>query len=421
MNRNYKWLVVGMLWLVCVFNYGDRQAFSSVFPRLRSEFGFNPVELGLMGSAFAWVYALGSPLAGFIGDRISRKGLILGGCLFWSATTALTGLCGRLWQFVGVRALTGIGETFYFPSALSLMSDYHGQRTRSLALSLHQSGVYIGTIGGSWAAAWLAERHGWRFGFKLFGAAGVALALFLYGYLREPIRGEADGSGNVPRPEPLSAGETLRAIMASPTAVVLICVFAGANFVATIFLTWTPTFLYEKFHLSLASAGLYGSAFLNTASMISVPFGGLIADRAASKRPGGRILVQASGLLAGAAFVALVGLTSELATVLVATAVFGLCKGLYDSNIFASLYDVVEPRARASAAGIMNTAGWSGGALGPLAVGIATQYGRHGADTAANMGDAIALGSLVYAAGGLALLFAAVRLAGKSASGPVRA
>src|ERR1700677_598129 len=132
MNRNYKWLVVGMLWLVCVFNYGDRQAFSSVFPRLRSEFGFNPVELGLMGSAFAWVYALGSPLAGFIGDRISRKGLILGGCLFWSATTALTGLCGRLWQFVGVRALTGIGETFYFPSALSLMSDYHSQRTRSL-------------------------------------------------------------------------------------------------------------------------------------------------------------------------------------------------------------------------------------------------------------------------------------------------
>jgi MFS family permease len=87
--------------------------------------------------------------------------------------------------------------------------------------------------------------------------------------------------------------------------------------------------------------------------------------------------------------------------------VFGLCKGLYDSNIFASLYDVVEPRARASAAGIMNTAGWGGGALGPLAVGFATQYGRHGTDMVANMGEAISFGAIIYAACGLALLFAA--------------
>ncbi len=407
MKWNNKWLVVGMLWLVCVLNYADRQAFFAVFPQLKGEFAFSPVQFGLMGSAFAWIYALGSPLAGFIGDRVGRKGLILGGCAFWSVATAMTGLCGRVWQFVGVRALTGVGEMFYFPSALSLLSDYHDKRTRSLAFSLHQSGVYVGTIGGSWAGAWMAERLGWRVGFNIFGAMGVILALFLYKRLHEPARGGGDAPDGKQPSKALTAGETLRAVVSSPTAIVLMCVFAGANFVATIFLAWTPMFLVEKFRLSMTSAGLYGSAFISVASMLSVPLGGVMADRLCRRMPGGRILVQAIGLLAGAVFVAGVGLTPQLGTLLVCMTVFGLCKGLYDSNIFASLYDVVEPRARASAAGLMNTVGWSGGARGPLAVGFATQYGRHGTDTAANMGEAISLGAAIYALGGIALLFAA--------------
>ena len=139
-----------MLWLVCFFNYADRQSFSVVFPQLKAEFGFDPVQLGLLGSAFAWVYAFGSPFAGFMGDRFPRKNLILGGCLFWSGITALTGWCGNLWQFATVRALTGVGETFYFPSAMSLLSDYHDRRSRSLAFSLHQSGVYFFILLGRW-------------------------------------------------------------------------------------------------------------------------------------------------------------------------------------------------------------------------------------------------------------------------------
>src|SRR5882672_3423962 len=135
----YKWVVVFMLWFICFFNYADRQAIFSIFPKLKEEFGFDKVQLGLIASAFMWVYAFGAPIAGFIADRFPRKHLILGGCLFWSAITALTGWCGRLWQFVTVRALEGFGETFYFPATMSLLSDYHDARTRSRALSFHQS------------------------------------------------------------------------------------------------------------------------------------------------------------------------------------------------------------------------------------------------------------------------------------------
>src|SRR5689334_13823301 len=114
-SPGYKWSVVAMLWFVCFLNYGDRQAIFSIFPKLHEEFGFDKVAQGLIGSAFMWVYALGGPLAGYVGDRVRRKDLILGGCVFWSCVTVTTGWCAKLWQFVAVRALEGFGETFYFP------------------------------------------------------------------------------------------------------------------------------------------------------------------------------------------------------------------------------------------------------------------------------------------------------------------
>jgi MFS family permease len=405
----YRWGVVAMLWFVCFFNYADRQSMYAIFPKLKEEFGFNELELGLIGSAFMWVYAFGAPFAGFLGDRLRRKDLILGGCVFWSLITVLTGWCSRLWHFVTVRALEGLGETFYFPASMSLVSDYHGRRTRSRAMALHQSSVYVGTVGGSWLGAWLAARYGWRVGFYCFGLAGIVLALVLYRLLREPPRGGDEAEGEV-APEPPSLAEAAPAVFRSPAALVLMAVFVGANFVATIFLTWTPTFLVEKFGFGLAEAGLYGTAFIHLASALSAPAGGALADRLARGMAGGRMLVQALGLLLGAGFVVLVGTAADVAVLVAAMTLFGVCKGLYDSNIFASLYDVVEPRARATAAGVMNMAGWGGGALGPLWVGLMATHGPH-ARGIENMSLAISLGGVIYLACAALLLVAAFALA----------
>ena len=191
-GQNYKWWVVAMLWFVCFFNYADRQAIFGVFPTLQKEFGFNKQQLGLIGSAFMWVYAAGAPFAGFIADRFQRKHLILGGCFFWSLVTVMTGWCSKVWHFVTVRALEGFGETFYFPASMSLVSDYHNANSRSRAMSFHQSSVYAGTIAGSWLGAWFAEHHGWRIGFYFFGGAGLVLSIILYRFLIEPKRGQAD-------------------------------------------------------------------------------------------------------------------------------------------------------------------------------------------------------------------------------------
>lgn len=413
-NR-YRWSVVFMLWFVCLFNYADRQAVFSVFPKLQHDLHFTKAQLGLIGSAFMWVYAFGAPFAGYISDRIRRKDLILGGCIFWSSITVTTGWCAKMWQFVTVRALEGFGETFYFPASMSLMSDYHGKATRSRALALHQSSVYIGTIAGSWIGAVIAEKYNWRYGFYLFGTLGMVLALVLYRTLKEPQRGASDleddaehaahGAHATIAPTRHSRGSFT--FLKDPAVLLLMAAFLLANMVATVFLTWTPTYLVEKFHFKLSAAGLSASAFIQVASAIAVPMAGYAADRLVRRMRAGRIVVQAAGLLCGASFVALVGSTTEVKSLLIAMTAFGFCKGFYDSGIFASLFDSVQPEQRGAAAGLMNTVGWGGGAVGPVVVGWLAVHGKYGSEMA-NMSHAITFGGLIYVVGAGLLIAAAV-------------
>lgn len=413
-RSTYKWWVVFMLWFVCFFNYADRQSINSVFPQLQNEFQFNEQQLGLIASAFMWVYALCAPLAGMVGDRVQRKSLILGGCLFWSFITITTGWCSHLWQFVMVRALEGFGETFYIPASLSLVSDYHDRSTRSRAMSFHQSSVYVGTIAGSWFGALFAAHYNWRLGFYLFGGAGMLLAMILFRHLREPRRGQCEAVSEAVSQQRLPLSQTLKIVFRRPTALLLMAAFFGANLVAMVFLTWTTFFLQKKFGFEQATAGFLGILIINLASALSVSVAGAMADRMAQRFAGGRILVQAAGLLVGAGFVTMVARTDNKTTLLVSLAVYGLCKGFYDSGIFASLYDVIEPRARATAAGFMNTVGWAGGAIGAMSFGWLAMHGQHPPQSAsasdvlaskvANMSDALAMGSWVYLAAAVILL-----------------
>ena len=414
-SPSYKWWVVAMLWFICFFNYADRQAISSVFAALEKEFGFTATQLGYIGSAFGYVYGACAILAGFVGDRVARRHLILGGCLFWSFVTVATAWCSKAWQFVAVRALEGLGETFYFPASMSMVSDYHSRKTRSRAMSFHQSSVYAGTVLGSWVAALLAEHYNWRYGFYVFGGAGFILAIILYRFLIEPTRGASEAVISVNEP-PVSFRVAVGDVVRRPTAWALMMAFVLANFVATIFLTWTPKFLMDKFDFKMSTAGLSGAAFIHLASAFAVPFAGAFADKLAERFVGGRILAQAGGLLLGATFVFFVGSTTSVAVLLASMVAFGLCKGFYDAGIFASLYDVVPPRSRSTAAGMMNTVGWGLGSFGPLLTGYYTDHGSHGSKLE-NMSHFIAYSGLAYIVGGGLLLLAGLYLVRRDYAG----
>jgi MFS family permease len=397
----YKWRVVAMLWFMSFFNYADRQAIFSVFPLLEREMQLTPVQLGLLGSGFAWVYGLAAPFAGALVDRASRRNVILGGLHAWSLICAATAWSKNFTHLFLFRAAEGLGETFYFPASTSLMSDYHDSRTRSRALGLHQTSVYMGTIGGGFFAGLIAERYGWRPAFIVFGGLGVLLGLVLARFLVEPARGAADiAEGVAPATAgDLSFGEFVRLVARTPTLLCLLGAFMCANFVAVVLLSWMPKFLFDKFHMGLALAGLTATVFVQLASMAGAPVGGWLADTWRRRSRRGRIAVQALGMLAGAPFVAICGLTQSVGILIVSLTLWGFFKGLYDANIFASAFDVVPPAARGRAAGFMNMIGWlAGGGSAPVVIGLVAQR--------SSLGVAMALASVVYVAAGVLLLLA---------------
>jgi MFS family permease len=404
-SPRYKWHVVAMLWWISFFNYADRQAIFSVFPLLEKEMGLSPLELGLLGSAFAWSYGLAAPLAGYVVDRVRRKTAILAGLHIWSVICALTALSRTFGQLLFFRAAEGLGETFYFPASMSLISDYHGKATRSRAMGLHQTSVYIGTIGGGFFAGLIGQYHGWRWSFIVFGALGILLGLVLARWLREAPRGAADrselGVSEAARPVRLPLRKFLGTLGRTPSALLLLGAFLCANFVAVVLLSWMPKFLHDRFGMSLAMSGLTATVFVQLASMVGAPLGGWMADMLRRRTPRGRPLVQALGVLGGAPFVALCGLTPSVGVLVIALTAWGLFKGLYDANIFASVYDVIRPEARGTAAGFMNCVGWlGGGGTAPVIIGWIAQR--------ESLGLAIALASMVYVLAGLLLLAAAI-------------
>lgn len=392
---NYKWHVVAMLWFIAFFNYADRQAIFSVFPLLQQEMNLTNLQLGMLGSSFAWVYGLGAIFAGTIVDRIQRKTAILAGLHAWSIICMATAVSRNFTHLVFFRAAEGLGETFYFPASMSLVSDYHDRRTRSRAMGLHQTSVYVGTIGGGFFAGLIGQYYGWRLSFIVFGAAGVVLGLVLSKLLHEPPRGAAEG---LTTGRPLTIPEFLRFAWRTRTVRVLLAAFVCSNFVATVMLSWMPKFLYDRFQLSLAMAGLTATLFLQVASMIGALVGGWLADSLRARTPGGRMLVQAAGVTLGAPFVVLCGVTQSIPVLITALVGWGFFKGLYDANIFASVYEVVRPEARGAAAGLMNTVGWlAGGGSAPIVIGWLADL--HG------LGFAISLAAVVYAVAALLLLF----------------
>ena len=404
-ESSYKWWVVAMLWAVAFFNYADRQAIFSVFPLLEREMGLTPVELGLLGSSFAWVYGLGAPAAGLVVDRVRRKTAILGGLHAWSLICMATALSRSFAQLFLFRAAEGIGETFYFPASTSLLSDYHGP-TRSRALGLHQTSVYLGTIGGGAFAGLIGQIYGWRASFVVFGALGVLVGLVLRRTLIEPPRG--DGAGGAPpggpgvRARPTRGSAVVGAVRAAAGTPTLLCLFGAfmcANFVAVVLLSWMPKFLYDRFHMSLAMAGLTATLYVQLASLAGAPVGGWLADLWRRHSPAGRLAVQLIGVVGGAPCVVLCGLTQSIGLLILSLTLWGFFKGLYDANIFASAFDVVPPEVRGTTAGLMNAVGWlAGGGSAPLVIGIVSTHG--------GLGRAIALASFVYVAAALFLLVA---------------
>lgn len=401
MKLNGRWVLVFLLWLVCFLNYADRQLIFVLFPLLRKEFVLSNALLGLLGASFMGMYALTGPFAGWVCDRVSRRLLIVGALLFWSMATALCSLAHSYAALLVGIAMAGVGEAFYFPAAMSLIGDYHAADTRSRAMSIHQSGVYLGSIAGGWMSGWLGQHIGWRVSFRWFGAIGIVFGLVLALVLREPRRGLAE-ERVAAQDRSVSLWATVAALVRHPVARLLVLVFVGANFVAMVFSVWMPTYLFTRFHLRLDVVGLSSTFSMQMASVVGVLLGGFLADASARRRgkdAGARIRVMVCGLLLATPALGLSGVGTSLALVLGAMAGFGLGKGIYEASLWASLYDVIPVSRRGAAVGLMNSVGWLGAAVAQVVVGVASEHLSLGTCLSATAGIYAAIaGVLLYSA-----------------------
>lgn len=365
------WILVAALWPVAALNYLDRQVIFSVFPPLRGELNLSDVQLGLLGTAFLFVYAVLSPISGYLADRFGRARVIVASLLVWSAVTWATGQARDFGQLIGARALMGISEAFYLPAALALISDRHGDSTRSLATGIHTSGIYAGMIAGGASGGWLAQQYGWRSPFVSLGIAGLVYLVVLIPVMRFQPRLPA-----AIRPRFFNS---IRELARLPGYNAMLTVFIGTSMANWTFYTWLPLYLYEHFHMTLAEAGAY-TMYTYSASVAGIVGGGWIADRWCARNPRGRTLIQAIGVGASVPALCVMAGASSVGALIPALIAYGLGKGFYDSSIMPVLAEVARPDLRSTGYGIFNLGGClAGGVMAPLAGWLKQSIGMEGA------------------------------------------
>jgi MFS family permease len=362
-------MVVAVLVPVALLNYLDRQMLATMKASMVGDIPSiaNKADWGLVLGCFKWTYAALSPFGGLIADRFSRRHVIVLSLLVWSAVTWWTGHVHHFHELVAVRALMGISEAFYIPTALALISEFHRSETRSRAVGLHQTGIYVGQILGGFAG-YVAEAPalGWRWAFTMCGMLGIVYSLPLFALLRNaPRPGSEPASDRAKEP----ASHVFRGLLGNRSFQLLVAYFTLPAIAGWVVRDWMPDILKEKFQLGQGKAGVSAILFVQIASLVGAVVGGALADRWMRSTQRGRIFTSALGMSLFLPALFGVGNAETLAVAIAGLVVFGLGWGFFDCNNMPILCQIARPQWRATGYGIMNLVSISCGGFGDWAFG----------------------------------------------------
>ena len=364
-SKAYPWIVVGLLWVVALLNYMDRQMLSTMREAMQIDIAEleSAVNFGRLMAIFLWIYGCISPFAGAIADRISRKWLIIGSLTVWSGVTLAMGFCTTYNQIYVLRALMGISEALYIPAGLSLIADYFTGSSRSLAVGIHMTGLYLGQAVGGFGAT-IAAAFSWQQTFLCFGIAGVAYAALL-AIMLEDRRNEKSECGpdaaEPPAKEPVWKSFVL--IFSNISFWTILFFFAASSLPGWSTKNWLPTLFAESLGIPMSQAGPLSTITIAVSSFFGVLIGGSLSDNWVRKNIRGRIYTSAIGLAMMIPALVFIGLGSGLVSAIGAGVCFGVGYGMFDTNNMPILCQFVSSRHRATAYGIMNMTGVFFGAL----------------------------------------------------------
>ena len=394
MSKHYKWFLIALLSCAFFFHQADRALFGLLTIPIQNDLHLTDVQIGWINTTLSWTLAAMTVVAGFLGDRFSRKWIITLSLIAWSLMTICMGFIGGFAGALFFRSIaTGVGESFYAPSAYALIACHH-KETRSVALSIHQAALYFGLmVSGLIVAAALGWLGSWRNVFIAFGAAGCALGIIFIWALREGTHetDRTDGTGN------WTTG--LRAYFCNPSALCATAGFVAIVFVNNAYLFWAPKFAAEKFAVGVGEAGKGVMLWHHLFAFAAILLGGVITDRFVRRMPRFRLGFQILALLLGAPMLLWVGLAPSFATLLVAASAYGVFRGFFEVNTHASLFDVVAPAHRSTAVGLLNMIAFFFGGLSGVAMGALSQrWGVRGFEIGFGvMAGAYALGAALMA------------------------
>lgn len=366
-GSGYKWVALGLIWAAVFFQQGVRQIFSATLPSVQASLGVDSVQIGLVGTVFTFIYGVTVISAGFISDFLSRKWVLVSGVLLFSLGGLFSGFASCVGALVvSYGILNGLGQPLVFPPGMSLLMQLHGENTRATALSVMQSAIYIGIIVcavGSGALAKLGE-SGWRGAYWIVGGLGLVCFLLLTFFLRDTR------ANTVGAEERASLGNALKAIAEKPSALLYGVYLILLNFVTIGFMMWTPALMMDAFpHLSKEVAILHAVIWLNLSALVGVIVGGRAGDRFAARRRTVRLEILAAGVLCSAFAWFFVSVAPSLTLCCAALAFAGFSRGVLDSNLNVSFFDVIKPRYHASALGFMLGLSFIFGSLAPVMLG----------------------------------------------------
>lgn len=379
-RKIYPWVVVALLWFVALLNYMDRQMLSTMQEAMKLDI----VELqkgeafGWLMGIFLWVYGLVSPFAGMAGDRFSRKWLVVGSLFVWSSVTFLMGYADTFAQLFTLRAVMGVSEALYLPAALSLIADWHTGGSRSLAVGIHMTGLYVGQAVGGFGAT-VAAAFTWHTAFHWFGIVGIAYAVVLMLFLRDapaaaceeprPLRKEGEEAG-------LWSG--LRAVLGCGAFWVILFFFAVSSLPGWATKNWLPTLFSSSLGMPMASAGPLATITIAASSFVGVVAGGMLSDRWVRRNVRGRVFTSAIGLAMMVPSLLLLGYSHSVAGIVASGLLFGVGYGMFDANNMPILCQFVPSRHRSTAYGLMNMIGVFAGAAVTTVLGSWADKGNLG-------------------------------------------
>lgn len=394
-KKFYPWLVVALLWVVALLNYMDRQMLSTMQDAMKLDI----VELqkaeafGALMAVFLWIYGLVSPFAGVVTDRVSRKKLVVGSLFVWSAVTYLMGYASDFTQLYWLRALMGVSEALYIPSALSLIADWHEGKSRSLAIGIHMTGLYVGQAVGGFGAT-IAATFSWHSTFYWFGIIGIAYSVVLALLLHDKPKAAAAVAAS-PNPATLMKKESLwrglSVVFSTWAFWVILIYFAVPSLPGWATKNWLPTLFEKNLGLDMALAGPMSTITIAASSFVGVLLGGVMSDKWVLRNIRGRIYTSAIGLGMTIPALVLLGFGHSVVAVVGAGMLFGIGFGMFDANNMPILCQIISAKYRATAYGVMNMVGVFAGAAVTQLLGKWTDGGNLG------MGFAV-LGGIVIVA-----------------------